>query len=398
MIKKQKKGGVEIRSSENKSGHNQNDQCFKAMLDLFSQYLIIRVINFLLELNGEDKFNEQSKCIGLSGDFQVISENGEYYEERRADNVKECELTPIMTEFQTSYQKNMLERNAQYFSSRIQEDLRSRTMVNGDDVIVNLPIGCNLFLDGPKDVPEYSYITFKDRFNGCSKIYIRNVLFRNINIDDAIEKEVVPLMAMAIYRFCDKSKKYGILEDEAKSEYLFSTFDKIFQKIKEMLENERLSIRDFKCFKKLFAISLNTQLENYPEAKERLLDMENTVFIVGLDQKVIDEIKEYEQEYARKKKEMEARVGHEISDDKFCLFELFGEREYEMSRAEGHAEGHAKGLVEGEQKKEKEIIFNMFSKGLDDKMISGFVPGYSVEDIANLREEWQKTNSSEETN
>ena len=52
-------------------------------------------------------------------------------------------------------------------------------------------------------------------------------------------------------------------------------------------------------------------------------------------------------------------------------------------------------VAEGEQMKEREIIFKMFSAGLDDKMISDVAPGYSVEDIASLREEWQETNSSE---
>ena len=45
--------------------------------------------------------------------------------------------------------------------------------------------------------------------------------------------------------------------------------------------------------------------------------------------------------------------------------------------------------------KEKEIIFNMFSEGLDDKIISKCSSSYSVEDISKLREEWQETNSLE---
>lgn len=285
-------------------------------------------------------------------------------------------------------QKDIRKRNVEYISSYIQENLMNKTIKNVAHAIFNIPIGCNLFLDGPKDVPEYYYVTFKNKFGDYSNIYIKNVLFRNINIDDVIKEEIVPIMAAAIYRFSDGNKKYGILENEVKSEYLFSTFYKIIQKIKEMLENGRLSIRDFEDFKKLFEVTIENQLEHYPDAKEKLFEMESTLFIVGLDQKVVDEIEKYKQECAKKKKKLEAKLGHEVSDNTFYLIDKFGEQRHESGRAEG--------LVEGEQKKEKEMIFKMFSDGLDDKTVLKY-SSYSVEDIAKLREEWKNANSSENT-
>ena len=383
MRKSIKKGGVEIRPSENKSRHNQNDQCFKAMFALFSSYLKMRAINKFLGFDKKNKFNEQGECSDLSGDFQIESEDGSYYQERRADDIMICESIPTSFEFQTSYDEHMLERNCEYLISSILKESRTRTMKNGDDVEFQLPVACNLFLDGPKNVPEYSNIYFKDISGTRVGIRVRNLLFRNINVDEVIEEEIVPIMAVALYCFCDKSKKYGILEDEAKSEHLFSTFNKIFQKIKEMLENERLSIKDFEHFKRLFAITLENQLEHYKDAKERLLKMENTVFVIGLDKEIANKVEEYKQECARKKKELEAKLGHEISEDEFYLFEMVEEHKYEMARIEGRDEG------------KKEMIFNMFSDGLNDDIISKYSSGYSVEDIAALRKEWLKKVSSE---
>jgi hypothetical protein len=57
----------------------------------------------------------------------------------------------------------------------------------------------------------------------------------------------------------------------------------------------------------------------------------------------------------------------------------------------------AEGVAEGEQKKEKEIIFNMFAKGLDDELIS-ICSSHSIEDIVALREEWLEKIHSEEDN
>lgn len=301
----------------------------------------------------------------------------------KKDKVKKKSHFKIDDEREIIYnQKDVLERNADYFSSLIQKDLMSRTMKNGDDVIVDLSTGgCNLFLDGPGNVPEYYYVSFKDIFGGRSRICIKNILFRNIDIDEVIEKEVVPLMAVAIYHFSDGNKKYGILENEAKSEYLFFTFDKIFQKIKEMLENERLSIQDFEYFKKLFEITLENQLEHYPDAKEKLLKMENIISIVGLDQEIVNKMEEYKEEQARKKKELEAILGHEVDEDTFYLFEMAKEHEYEKGRIE----------------KAREMIFKMFAEGLDDETISRCSTGYFVEDIAALRKKWLEKVSAEKS-
>ena len=57
----------------------------------------------------------------------------------------------------------------------------------------------------------------------------------------------------------------------------------------------------------------------------------------------------------------------------------------------------AEGFAEGEQKKEKEIIFNMFAKGLDDEIISIY-SSHSIEDIVSLREEWLEKIHSEKDN
>jgi hypothetical protein len=87
---------------------------------------------------------------------------------------------------------------------------------------------------------------------------------------------------------------------------------------------------------------------------------------------------------------MEAELGHELNDNLFYLVNMLKERE--------HKNGRAEGISEGEQKKEKEMIFNMFAEGLNDEIISRCSSGYSVEDIAALRKEWLEKVSSENAN
>ena len=148
--------------------------------------------------------------------------------------------------------------------------------------------------------------------------------------------------------------------EQEKKKYV-NSYCKILDIFLEDVNSRKISSSDAEIITRNIEYLVDSKLQKYPDVRRELKKM-------------------------RKEKEQE-----------FNLLGIYVSEEESKKMDERHK--LVEGLLDLRDKavaeKEKEIIFNMFSEGLDDKIISKCSSSYSVEDIAKLREEWHETNSLE---
>ena len=156
--------------------------------------------------------------------------------------------------------------------------------------------------------------------------------------------------------------------DEQKGKEFVSAYCKMLDILLEAVDSRRISSYDVEIFIREMESMMNSKLQKYPEIrmelKKTLKEREQKLNLFGI---FVSE---------EEAKGMDDR--HELVE------KLLDARD--KSRAETTAEG------------KKEIIFNMFAEGFNDKIISKYSSGYSVEDVAALRKEWLEKVRSEEDN
>ena len=170
------------------------------------------------------------------------------------------------------------------------------------------------------------------------------------SLEEMREAGAYILIPLELFTYAEQNKK----------EYV-NSYCKILDIFLEDVNSRKISSSDAEIITRNIEYLVDSKLQKYPDVRRELKKM-------------------------RKEKEQE-----------FNLLGIYVSEEESKKMDERHK--LVEGLLDLRDKavaeKEKEIIFNMFSEGLDDEIISKCSSSYSVEDISKLREEWQETNSLE---